>query len=151
MAKPGVKPTPTALKLVKGEKKKSRLNPDEPQPELGIPSCPTELSDTVKVEWGRISKELNKLGLITEIDRAALTGYCDAYGRWADASEVLKKTGLIIKSPVQGVPMQNPVLPIINKALAEMKGFLTEFGMTPSSRTRVSVPKQKPKNPYDDI
>ena len=150
MAQRGVKPAPTSLKLVKGEKKKSRLNENELQPDTVAPTCPAFLSLMAKAEWKRMVAELEPLGLMTKIDRAALAAYCDCYARWAEASEMLQKTGLIIKTP-NDYPVQNPVLPIINKALAEMKGFLTEFGMTPSSRTRVSVPKQKPKNPYDDI
>ena len=148
--KPGPRPTPTVLKLVKGEKKKSRINKNEPKPELKVPVCPHWLSGRAKHEWRRMVKELEPLGLLTKIDRAALAGYCDAYGRWADASQMLQKTGLIVKTP-NDYPVQNPVLSIINKALAEMKGFLTEFGMTPSSRARVSVPKQKPKSPFDNI
>lgn len=149
-SKPGKRPTPTKLKLIRGEKKKSRLNQNEPQPKLEAPKCPMFLSSVAKKEWKRMVAELEPLGLLTKIDCAALAGYCDAYSRWADASKMLQKTGLIIKTP-NDYPVQNPVLSIINKALAEMKGFLTEFGMTPSSRSRVNVPKPKPKSPFDNI
>ena len=147
---PGTKPKPKALRLLQGEKKKSRINQNEPQPELGVPVCPAFLSETAKAEWDRISKELDKLGLLTEMDMAALAGYCDAYGRWADASVILKKEGLIIRTETDRI-VQNPALAIIAQALKEMKGFLVEFGMTPSSRTRVSAPKKKPKNSFADI
>ena len=149
MAKPGKRPAPTVLKLIRGEKKKSRLNQNEPQPKLEAPKCPVFLSSVAKKEWKRMVAELEPLGLLTKIDCAALAGYGDAYGRWADASKILQKTGLIIK--INDYPVRNPALSIISQALKEMKGFLTEFGMTPSSRARVNVPKPKPKSPFDKI
>ena len=37
------------------------------------------------------------------------------------------------------LPMQSPYLAIANKAMEQMRAMLTEFGMSPSSRTRVHV------------
>jgi len=36
-----------------------------------------------------------------------------------------------------GFPLFNPYTTLANQALKRVKAFLTEFGMTPSSRTRV--------------
>ena len=38
-----------------------------------------------------------------------------------------------------GFPMQSPFLPIRNRALEIMHKFLTEFGMTPAARSRITV------------
>lgn len=134
----GRKPLPTNVKIFRGNPGKRPLNENEPQPAPGAPSCPHHLQDEARKEWHRIVKDLQPLGLLTRIDRAALAGYCDAYGRWAQASEGLAKTGMLVKAP-SGYPILNPLLSIINAALAQMKAFLTEFGMTPSSRSRISA------------
>lgn len=51
---------------------------------------------------------------------------------------MLKSTGTVIKSKTTGEIYQNPYLVVANRAMKPMRDFLTEFGMTPSSRSRVS-------------
>ena len=78
---------------------------------------------------------------MTRVDRAAIAAYCEAYGRWTEAVSKLHEKGLLVKAP-SGYPILNPYLSIINSALDQMRKFLTEFGMTPSSRTRISVARK---------
>jgi P27 family predicted phage terminase small subunit len=84
------------------------------------------------------------LGIISKLDRAAIAAYCDAYSRWVEAATQIQQYGLIFKAP-SGYPMPSPYLAILHTALDQMRAFLTEFGMTPSSRSRVKVanPKQR--------
>ena len=138
----GRKPKPTKLKILHGENNKKRINSNEPKPKPAIPTCPSWLSKDAKKEWRRISKELDVLGLLTKMDMAALAGYCDSYGRFSEASKKLQEHGMIIKAP-SGYPVQSPYLSILNAALKSMKSFLVEFGMTPSSRTRIFVGGKK--------
>ena len=51
-----------------------------------------------------------------------------------------------------GLESARPQVAIRDKALSTMKAYLVEFGLTPSSRTRVSVPEKKGKsgNPFLD-
>ena len=134
---PGRKPKPTHIKLLQGNPGKRPLNDREPQPEPKIPRAPEHLSDEAKREWRRMSKTLFDLGLMTEIDRAALAAYCVAWGRWVEAENNLKKYGTVMLSPDKGWPVQSPYLSIANRAMEQLQKFMTEFGMTPSSRTRV--------------
>ena len=142
----GRKPTPTKLKIVKGNPGGRPLNKDEPEPEIDdvCPEPPDHLSEDAKSEWQRMAPWLYDIGLLTKIDSAAFEAYCTAYSRWVEAEDKIRKHGLIVKSP-KGYPMQSPYLPIANKALDYMKNFLVEFGMTPSSRTRVTGTKSKKK------
>jgi hypothetical protein len=43
-----------------------------------------------------------------------------------------------IKSKTTGAIYQNPYLAVANRAMTQMRDFLTEFGMTPSSQSRIS-------------
>ncbi len=139
----GRKPTPTALKLVKGNPGKRPLNAAEPKPAPKIPDPPDHLpvKSEARKEWFRISKQLHELGLLTEIDRAALAAYCVAWGRWVEAEEQLTKYGTVIKSPDKGWLVQSPYLSIANRAMDQMAKLLAEFGMSPSSRSRVQSVK----------
>jgi P27 family predicted phage terminase small subunit len=96
------------------------------------------LSKDAKAEWKRISQELLAIGLLTKVDRAALAAYCQAWARWCEAERNVQKYGHVVKSP-SGYPIQNPYVGIANTALDQMRKFLIEFGMTPASRSRLSV------------
>ena len=138
---PGRKPKPTALRELAGNVGHRALNKHEPKP-TGTPSCPPHLDSGAKKEWKRVSKELTTLGLLTTVDRAALAAYCAAYSRWAAAELSIQKFGAVIKSPKSGFPIQNPYVSVSNTALDLMRKFASEFGMTPVSRTRLSVEPQ---------
>jgi P27 family predicted phage terminase small subunit len=152
----GRKPKPTHLKLVTATFRKDRSPKNEPMPELALPPVPPELCDDAKLEWGRVSVELFKLGLLTGIDRAALAAYCAAYGLWARAERLLRKievengaNGLLAKGS-RGL-IAHPLVGISRRAANDMMRFATEFGMTPSSRARVNgagVPKSDPADRY---
>ena len=145
MAPRGRKPTPTHLKLVTGNPGKRPLPKKEPKPELLIPPVPSELCDDAKLEWGRVSVELHRIGLLSNIDRGALCAYCAAYGRWIKAERILRKIeandpvshGLVVKTK-SGNIIQNPMVGVANKAMLDMVRYASEFGMTPSSRARVN-------------
>ena len=134
----GRRPIPTALKLLAGNPGKRLLNQNEPKPEKKIPSCPDSIAGEARKEWRRMSRRLARLGLVTEIDRAALAAYCRAWQVWSDAVEEVRKTSAVVKAP-NGMPMLNPYLSVELRAAKQMKSFLVEFGMTPSSRSRIEV------------
>lgn len=136
----GRRPKPTALKLLAGNPGRRPLNADEPQPRAGVPDCPSHLDKEAKAEWERISVELELAGLLTQVDRAALAGYCQTWSRWVEASKKIKKFGTVVKSP-SGYPMQSPYFSIEQQAMKQMRSFLVEFGMTPSSRSRLTPTK----------
>ena len=139
--KQGRKPKPTQLKVLEGNPGKRRLRKDEPQPKAKLPGPPAQLSAEAKREWWRLGKQLATLGLLTNIDRAALALYCQAWARWLEAEKALKTYGVMVKSP-NGFPMQSPYLAVANKAMEQIRAMLTEFGMSPSSRTRVHAAPQ---------
>jgi P27 family predicted phage terminase small subunit len=154
MAPRGRKPKPTHLKLVTGNPGKRQLNRTEPRPDLSIPAPPPHLSDEAKVEWGRVCDQLYRLKLLSEIDRAPLAAYCQAYGRWVQAERALAKMaesdgvtkGLLVKTR-NGNAIQNPLVGTANKAMADMMRYAAEFGMTPSARSRLSTDAQDKDDP----
>ena len=142
----GRKPKPTHLRLVTGNAGKRPIPKGEAKPALELPMPPPELSDDAKVEWGRVSAELYRVGLLSKIDRAALAAYCQAYGRWMQAERALARmaasdpimNGLLIKTS-NGNAIQNPLVGTANKAMNDMVRIAVEFGMTPSARSRIEA------------
>lgn len=143
----GRRPTPNALKLLNGNPGKRPLNANEPKPAPIAPKCPGHLDAAARREWKRIGPELESLGLLTRIDMAALAAYCQSYSRWIEAEKMIRKHGMLIKSP-NGYPQVSPFLTVVNKSIDQMRAFLTEFGMTPAARSRIDV---KPVEDKDDM
>lgn len=110
-----------------------------------IPEKPAHLSDAAAAEWDVVAPQLLEAGLLSTIDRTALAAYCQAYGRWVEAEVALKTHGTLVKSP-SGFPMVSPYLTVANKAMEQMTKMLIEFGMSPSSRSRVTVDKPIKEN-----
>jgi P27 family predicted phage terminase small subunit len=148
----GRKPTPTALRVLRGNPARRPLPVDEATPVvLASTAAPPEwLDDAAKHEWARVAPLLAKNGLLTELDSDALVAYCRAFADWREASARIKQFGMVVKTP-SGYPMPSPYAPLAQKALVTMYRFMVEFGLTPASRTRVAraTPKLEPHNPLD--
>lgn len=134
---PGPPKKPTALKLLEGTYRADRVSKNEPRPKIEAPEPPECLSGEALKEWQRIVKELFVLGLMTRIDRAALAAYCQAWADFHNARERVEAAGLVLKT-VNGNFQENPFYTIQKRSMELMHKFLTEFGMTPASRTRIN-------------
>ena len=137
----GRRPKPVALKLLTGNPGKRPLNRNEPKPMTTTPDCPPELSPAAQQEWKRLVSELSALNMLTNLDRVALATYCEAYALWVEAISAIRKYGTMVKSP-SGYPMQSPYLAIANKQAEIMMRIASEFGLTPASRSRISIPDE---------
>jgi len=146
----GRKPKPTRLKVITGNPGKRPLNLDEPSPEPAIPDCPPELNPAARREWDRLVAELGKLSVLTNLDRAALAAYCGAYALWAESTEAIGKYGVMVKSPT-GFPIQSPYVSIANRQAEIMMRIASEFGFTPASRGRISVPPESEPMLFDQV
>ena len=156
----GRKPKPTALKIISGNPGKRKLPDAEPKFSPSQPDAPLFLNSDANAEWDRLSLLLYDSGVLTDVDRSALAAYCQAYGLWAQAEREIAKlqeisvlNGLILKTK-DGNYIQQPLLGIANKARADMVRYASEFGMTPSSRTRIetsgAIKKTNPFAQFDD-
>jgi P27 family predicted phage terminase small subunit len=135
----GRKPTPAQLKLVQGNPGRRPVRNDEPKPAPATnPAPPAHLSDEAREHWQQVAAELSAARVLTKLDVDALAMYCESYARWAWANAQIRKHGVLVKTP-SGYPTQSPLLQIANKAFEHMRAMLTEFGMTPSSRARVTA------------
>lgn len=146
----GPAPKPTALKELAGNPGKRALNAREPQPRTKRPKMPEHLTDDAKKEWKRLVRELGAMELLTSADADALAMYCQTYDNWVKASKKLADGGMVTKTE-NGYPIMSPYVTIVNQCLRTMKQLLTEFGMTPASRSRISVPEKPEDDDFDQF
>lgn len=160
MSKPGPKPLPTNVHLLRGNASKKPLGSlldDVVRPPVEAPECPAHIEGEARVEWERIVPHLLALGLLSQIDRAALTGYCDAWGEYVEATRCIHTlrahlgtafrempesvqgwfAGHVAKTPSGyeqiSIPIQHR-----NKSLEQLRAFLALFGLSPADRSRVT-------------
>lgn len=141
----GRKPKPTVLKLVQGNPGRRPLTLDEFRPQAEIPPCPVHLKGEALAEWERVTGLLHSCGMLSAADRGALAMLCTLWDRYVTAETMIDTArqaspasgGMFMKSP-NGFPIQSPWLAVSNKAIEQYKTMCAEFGLTPSSRVRVT-------------
>jgi P27 family predicted phage terminase small subunit len=146
----GRKPLPSNVVRLRGNPGKRRLNGSEPTPAPVVPACPACLGEAARREWKRLARELAELGLLTRIDRGMLAAYCQAHALWTEAVSSIERYGTMVKSP-NGFPMQSPYVAVANKQVEIMGRIAAEFGMTPSSRSRIRAAGPAPEDPFEQF
>ena len=135
-------PKPTALKLVDaeiGRPSRQKINKFEPMPITGdLTDCPDWFTDEQRSEWDYAIDNIPK-GLLKKIDKHLLVSWAIACDMHRQACIAVQKSGMIVKSPDKGVPMQNPYLAIINRQSVVMTKCASEMGFSPISRTKISL------------
>ena len=156
----GPMPKPNVLKLLAGNPGKRALNmSDGVNPRIETPAPPRHLGKEAVREWKRITPLLEELGLISGLDRGALSLYCQAYGRLAElemafngkvaAIQALAKDGkgdyaeAVFKAsrtvvPKSGYEQQSVIVQLIRSHREEVHRYLGHFGLSPAARARVT-------------
>jgi P27 family predicted phage terminase small subunit len=140
----GRKPTPTRLKIIRGNPGKRRINAaGEPRPVRKQPEAPSQLSEKARTAWDQIAPVLDRMGVLTEADAMALEMLCEAYADYRGAREDLRAFGSNYYETVTqtgGVMRRlHPAFNVMQDAERRIRTWLVEFGKTPSARSRVSV------------
>ncbi len=128
------------------------------QPEVEIPDAPRWIWPEAKKEWKRIGAELERYGLVSRLDRAALVLYCQAWARLVWAETMLSRAmraaeegrsaadtagvpwtggdGIMVPSP-NGSLVYSHHWVVQRRAAQEVHWYLQSFGLSPASRGRV--------------
>lgn len=146
----GRKELPKEIKQLKGTLRNFRekgKNPPKPGKATSL-EPPEYLNAIAKEEYRRKAELLDRLGVLKDGDCVALAAYADAYARWVHCVGVMNTEGGIIAGK-DGQPIRNPITYNLNNALDQMYKFLTEFGLTPVSRSKVRVDDEPKKNEWE--
>lgn len=148
------RPTPTKLKVVRGTTRKDRANPAEPQPTGTVSTEPPDwLSEEARPWWERVRPLLVRMNVLTSADPVALGLLCDALAEYVAAREQVERDGRTYESiSVRAGTMirAHPAVGIQADAWRRAKLMLTEFGLTPASRSKVTVADAGPADPLEE-
>lgn len=147
------KPKPTVLKKLHGTTRADRVLNDEPDPpklnELPSPTMP--LNKHGKKVWESVAPRVFALGLLTTVDVEAFSMYCYEVGMYKECRETIIKEGLIIYTGKDNYPLPHPLTSVANKHFKNAYDIGGSFGLTPSSRSRISTGIEKPKSGFDGL
>lgn len=145
-ARPGPPPLPTKEHKLRGNPSFKKLNENEPEPVevYELPPPPEHLGEYAAHEWNRIGPELIRIKLLTEADLESFSAYCMNVEIMVEAYKAIKAKGMVIMGS-RG-PIRNPALPAFGQASTAVKAFAQEFGLTPSARSRISIPDKSEKS-----
>ena len=147
----GPPPVPTRLKLLRGNPGHRRLRPEPEPPRLPeCPDPPAHVTGYAAEEWRRIGPELHRLGLLTVADTSVFEGYYITYGRWRELEEQLANAELTVPGST-GNQVINPLLKAAAQAARDVIRFSNEFGITPSSRARVTAVRVPLDSKFGDL
>lgn len=130
---------PSAIRKLEGRESKPSEVRNEPRPTAGAPAPPGDLTPEARAEWARMVPELERMGLVARIDRAALVVYCEAWSAFDDARQSLAEHGPLIEGQ-KGNLVRNPAAQLMRDAADLMLKYGSRFGFTPSDRTRLEAP-----------
>jgi P27 family predicted phage terminase small subunit len=130
-----------------GTLRRDRHTFTSPSPPTGEPVRPDTLKGEARAEWDRMVVRLTASQTLSTVDDAALYVYCRVF---ADA-ERLQRAVDALDSPffdkvsVDGAGVEH-IEPKVHPGFAQLRSyrqalrqFLVEFGLTPSSRSRVKL------------
>ena len=139
---PGPRPQPTVVRLVRGNKNKRPVNDREPiLPVLQL-DPPDSLDDRHKAVWLDYAQLLSNMRVLTIADASALMRLTRLKVRVEDLEQDIDANGYSYTTvDQQGNEHQTtrPEVRAWGDADRRFKQYLTEFGLTPSSRTRVKT------------
>lgn len=158
----GRKPKPTKRLIAEGDpgkrgpgKLREKLD-SEPHAPNGLPACPRHLRGRARAAWNFWAKQLELMDLDAKPDAQMLEGACVGYERAVAADLILQKDGLIVEErAVKGDQVivlrrkKHPAVEVSRTSWLQVRAFCTEFGLSPVSRTRLSV--EKPENSEMDL
>jgi P27 family predicted phage terminase small subunit len=153
----GRKPKPTAQQIAAGDPRKrgkGKLETQlacEPKAEAGLPACPRHLRGRARAAWTFWSEALNVMGIDKRPDAMMLEGACVNYARAVEADQIVARDGIMLNisrideesgEVVLLKTQYNPAITVSNAAWRQVRAFCSEFGLSPVSRTRLTIEKQ---------
>ncbi len=155
MGKRGPKPLPREVLAQRGSRN-GRASGNPPLVDRSRPDPPDWLDETARACWEQIAPQLDEMGCLARIDAHALARYCGLWSRWRKAEEFIAKYGETypLKDGSGNIKYfaQFPQVAIAHRLSLALTKIEAEFGMTPSSRSRIEVvPNAGPQNAILDF
>lgn len=136
---PGRKGKPRNLVLIqngRASRQARDLRDDEPQPPVNAPDPPEYLGEEAKAAFRLFAGRLATYRVMTDMDTEGCALLAQSFADWKDACAKVAANP-ILRTP-SGYIQVSPFVAMKNKAWEQVSKMLSEFGLTPSARRKVS-------------
>ncbi len=148
----GPAPTPTDLKIVRGNPGHRPINKDEPKPEKTRPEMPSliEGDEAAKRHYNDMVTLTENMHVLTVADGAALGKVAWLEARFNEMAAGVAASGLLVKNKSTGMVHINPLLKQMKEFLPDLWKAYREFGFTPAARVNLKTTDagDKPEDPW---
>ena len=151
---------PKELKEIEGTYRKDRdnLNPIASTVAI-ISTVPEELNEWGAKLWLQIDSDFSKIGVIKTSDVGSLLALCLEYGTMLEAYDLIAAQGLMVEVPIYSAKgdhvrdewQVNPARKVASDAFKNYKSMCIEFGLTPVSRMKLTMPEQKTADEFEEF
>lgn len=103
------------------------------------PAPPSWLDREAKAEWKRVVPELDRLGVLSRVDRAVLATYCSAWSKFVGAEKAVQADGLTVVGH-RGADRKHPAWQQWRETATVIATLSKELFTSPNSRLRSVKP-----------
>jgi P27 family predicted phage terminase small subunit len=149
MGKRGPKPKPTKKRLIEGNPGHLRIaNEVEPDP-VTSNLAPAWVKGEALEKWNETAPQLSRLKMLTAMDIDRLGMYCLSWQRLMWSVNELSEAKKCIDITPNGMMQQSAWLLVQKAALADLRKFGDDFGMSPASRVGLEVDTGQTEDDFD--
>lgn len=148
----GRKKKPDHLKVLSGTAQPCRMNPDQPVAVKGVASPPQWLSERAAEIFARLCSILDGMGIASPDDQDNLAMLASRLEEIEICTAVIEDSGRTYEKRDEEGNVQmirsRPEVGQRNEAMRHAQSLLSEFGLSPAARAKVSAEKQADENPF---
>lgn len=131
-------------RLARGNPSKDKINTDmlaKVEKLYELPPPPVHLGQYGRKEWERTGPKLVEMRLLAETDLPAFEAYCMNIDLMIESKIAINNEGMLIMGARGWV--RNPAIAAFGQASTAIRGFVSEFGLSPSARSRIKLPSEE--------
>jgi len=147
----GRKKKPDHLKVLSGTNQPCRMNPDQPKARDGVAQPPEWLSERGAEIFARLSATLSGMGISSPDDLDNLAMLASRLEEVEICTAVIEDAGRVYETENAsgGVMIRaRPEVAMRSDAMRHSQSLLSEFGLSPAARAKVSAGKKEEENPF---
>lgn len=136
----GPVPAPDNVRTLRGMKPLRAPDGSKAKRLILAPKAPAmpKLSQMAAAEWRRVTKELERAGVLAEVDRGVLTAYVTAWAHMMEAEADLREHGVTVLNR-EKVAVRSPAWSVYREANRTMLFAAGQLYITPVSRLRIPI------------
>lgn len=158
----GRKRKPDALKQLAGTAQPCRMNPDAPAASDGLPEAPAWLSERAADIFDELTAIVDRMRIASADDTAMLAILASRLEEIEVCTVAIEDLGRVYSSEtttsrgdgetvVKAMVRARPEVAMRNEAMRHAQSLLSEFGLSPAARSKVSAITPQDENPFSEF